>query len=349
MKKILLPLIGCLMFILNATTQTPYISLSNNVNLEFYKIEYGMGLEDKKVVNKREEIKLKQTNFTHKNKNNKIESEGYVTYNPKGRLTEIKNKKSNKYLVYENDSLLINYIEVNKTPQNFNYSYQKGHFTGYQKYKNGKLISELIITYNDKGKVTSRLTKKGKNLKKTSEQKTFYYADGKIQKSQTFINGKLKREYIYECKPEGEIVDVKKVDNASVCTWKEERNDGSYINYVRSIEEKDTYLWKGTFDKDSNLIASERLLNDTIKVHSFEKKGNTEITNHYNKKGKLTYTFTLIFNDSHFLIERQNRYGRKMELHKSINEYDEKGMLTKTINSHEDKILSTVEYNHIYR
>lgn len=342
-------MLGYVLCAVNTTAQTPYIALSDNANLEFYKIEFGMSLEDKDVLQKREEIKLKQTNFTYRNKKNKVESHGYVTYNSKGHLTEIKNKKTSRHLIYENDSLLINYIEINKTPKNSNYSYKNGHFTGYQKYKNGKLISELIVTYNEQGKVTSRLTKKGKNLKKSSEQKTFYHPDGKIQKSQTFVNKKLKREYIYECKPEGEIADVKKVDNTSVCTWKDEKNDGSYINYARYTEEKETYLWKGTFDKDSNLIASERLLNDTIKIYSFEKKGNTEITNNYNKKGKLTYSNISIFNDSHFLVERQSRYGKKLELHRSINEYDEKNMLTKTINFHEEKILSTIEYNHIYR
>lgn len=349
MKKIFLPLIGCLVFILNATTQTPYISLSDNVNLEFYKIEYGMSLENKDVVNKREEIKLKQTNFTYKDKNNKIEGEGYVTYNPKGRLTEIKNKKSSRHLVYENDSLLINYIEVSKKSENLNYSYQKGHFTGYQKYKNGKLVSELIVTYNEKGKLTSRLTKRGKNLKKSTEHKTFYYPDGKIQKSQTFYNGKLKREYVYECKPEGEIVDVKKVDNTSVCTWKDERNDGSYINYTRYTEEKETYLWKGTFDKDSNLIMSERFLDDTLKVYSFEKTKNSETTINYNKKGVQTYYTKSIFNDAQLLIERQSKYGKKTKVYKSVNEYDEKNMLVKTTNFQDEKIISTVEYKHIFR
>lgn len=349
MKKNLFFTITCVFCTTCFFAQTPYVYLSDNIELHFYKLEYGISLEDEKVVAKRAETKLKQTNFTSRNKKNKIEGEGYVTYNEKGRLAEIKNDKTSRHLVYENDSLLINYIEIDKKPENANYSYQNGRFTGYQKYKNGRLSSELIVTYNTDGKVTSRLTKKGKNLKKSNEQKTFYYPDGKIQRSQTFINGKLKREYVYECKPEGEIVDVKKIDNTSVCTWKDERNDGSYINYARYTEEKETYLWKGTFDKDSNLIASERLLNDTIKIYSFEKKGNEEISNNYNKKGKLTYSSVSIFNDSHILVERQTRYGRKMKMHKSINQYDEKGMLTKTINSREGEILSVVEYNHIYR
>lgn len=349
MKKNLITLICGSLFVFNLAAQHPYIHLSDNVNLEFYKIEWGMNLEDKEVVQKREEIKLKQTNFTYKNKKNKVEGEGYFVYNEKGRIAEVKNKKSNKYLVYENDSLLTNYVEVSKKSESLNYSYQKGHFTGFQKYKNGKLISELIITYNEKGKITSRLTKKGKNLKKSSEQKTFYYPDGKIQKSQTFINGKLKREYVYECKPEGEIVNVKKVDNTSVCTWKDERNDGSYINYTRYTEEKETYLWKGTFDKDSNLIMSERFLDDTVKVYSFEKTKNSETTSNYNKKGVLTYYTKSVFNDAHLLIERENRYGKKSKLYKSVNEYDEKNMLVKTTNYQADKIISNVEYKHIFR
>ena len=321
---------------INTTDENGY----NYNYLNFNGPEYKATVESKKKTQERVDIKLIETKTTTKNSKGKIISEGYQKFNSKGLIVEYKTKLS---------------------------SHQLNH--------KGVLTKESITTYNEKGKETSVIRKFGKKQKNFYEYKSFYNEEGKLIKSQNFHKNKLIQEWTYDCSDEGKIIKNDDVQQNSVCKWKEEKNDGSYINYARNIYEKRTYLTKSEYNKDSILISYQSFLNDTIPNYSFEKIGNTEIVKFYNSKGKLKHFNTTILNEAkkivvyesvktglfkHFTLKK-NEYdannlliaststtGKKAKYSYKYT-YDNKGKISTYKKYKKGKLISTSEHINIYK
>jgi len=349
---------------------------SNYNYLNFSNPEYKTPVENKKKTQERVDLKLIETKTTSKNSKGKIISEGYQKFNSKGLITDYKTKLSSHQLNYKDDTLLLEHHQSYKGKKSTTlFLYEKQSFIVRKTNHKGVFTKEAITTYNEKGKETSVIRKFGKKQKDFYEYKSFYNEEGKLIKSQNFHNNKLKQEWTYDCSDEGKIIKKDDVQQNSVCKWKEEKNDGSYINYARKIYEKKTYLTKSEYNKDSVLISYKSFLNDTIPNYSFEKIGNTEIVKFYNHKGKLKHFNTTILNEAkktviyeavktglikkftlkkneydvnNLLIASTTSTGKK-EAYSYVYTYDQKGKLTTFKKYKKGKLISTTEHIHIYK
>ena len=352
-------------FNLNAQFQYYYSNhpFSHDVSgkqIHFFNTENGRGIEDSKELKRRVELKLKEYKTVQLINKGKDQITTIYSYNVHGRLTQIKSFDKNNELrhqttlSYIRDSLLSEYISVNKKKKETKFSYQydeNGRFLSNQKIKGGKIKSELIKTYNEQGEVTSRLHKYGRKLKHSSENKSYYNTNNDLVKTEYYLNGKLKNVYNYDCKPEGEKEAVKKVKNSDICEWTEESRDGSYKVYYRTTNKKRMYLNINKFSKDSVLIESNRFLNDSILVnHSFNFE-NTRTNSRYNKKGKLRsfYSNTSDSEGNIILSTRVNYWGsRRAYTHMTENKYDEKGLITETILSNRKSKPNSINYYYTF-
>jgi hypothetical protein len=147
-----------------------------------------------------------------------------------------------------------------------------------------------------------------------------YYFDNNNQltKSERYVNGKLKNIWNYDCKPEGEIIKKKKIEEKSVCKWNENSSNGSYIIYNRTTDKEKTYLHKSYFTKDSVFYKSEQFLNDTIKVYEYEKNDFYTISKTFNKKGDLRYENIQLYTESKLL--KSNYYTNYKRRKSTISE-----------------------------
>ena len=350
MNKLILITSVAFLYAFNLTAQFQYYSSNHPFSFDisgkrisFYETENGRGIEDPKELKRRVELKLKEYKTVQLINKGKDQITTVYSYNVQGRLTQIKSFDKNNELrhlttlSYTRDSLLSEYIGIDKKKKETKFIYQydeNGRFLSNQKIKGGKIKSELIKTYNSEGKVTSRLHKYGRNLKHSSENKSFYNTNNDLVKTEYCLNGKLKNVYNYDCKPEGEKETDKKVKSSDICEWTEESRDGSYEVYSRTTNKKRMYLNISKYNKDSVFIESSQFLNDSILVHhsfNFEK---TSSYSSYNKKGKLNYFHSMTSDNNGNLIlsTRINHWNsRRAYTNMQENKYDEKGLISETI------------------
>lgn len=348
MNKLILITSVAFLYALNLNAQYysnkhPFIYDESGRWIPFYETENGRGIEDSKDLKRRVELKLKEYKTVQLINKGKDQITRIYSYNVKGRLTQIKsfNKKNEVQgittLSYTKDSLLSEYIQINKKKKETKFIYQydeNGRFLSNQKIKGGKIQSELIKTYNAQGDVTSRLNKYGRKLKHSSENKSYYNTNNDLVKTEYYLNGKLKNVYNYDCKPEGEKEAVKKVKSSDICEWTEESRDGSYKVYSRTTHKKRMYLNIMKYNKDSILIESNRFLNDsTLVYHSLHFENSNSYSN-YNKKGVLKYFNSNTFNENgNLILSTRISYWSSRRAHTTIteNKYNEKGLITETI------------------
>lgn len=252
-------------------------------------------------IRKKLQIKSIKTNTTSKNgkKNNSTE----LTYNKMGKNTSFITKKWYQEKQYENDTLE-SYVVTTRKKQKTEVksTYLDGYLTSRSIFRNGKLASNFTLTYNQNKKVTdTKLIK----MNKTYEIKNNYNDENKLIKTVYLINNKIKKEWIYECKPEGQLVASKTEALSSFCTFREESADGSYATFTRTLKEGKPYLNKQIFNKDSVLVSSKTFLNDTILVWENTKINNVETFINYKKSGKLTYKQIITRNEDGNVLCRE--------------------------------------------
>jgi antitoxin component YwqK of YwqJK toxin-antitoxin module len=159
--------------------------------------------------------------------------------------------------------------------------------------------------YTDFKKIATSRMKKGR---KVFEVNHTYNADKKLVKTVYTVNGKLQKEWIYECKPEGELVTSKDTEVASVCSYREESADGSYAVYTRTLRNGIPYLNKQVFSKDSVLTLVQSFYKDSILSWERKIEPQTETTIHYRKSGKFYSKQVLQLNAEGNVIARTNYY-----------------------------------------
>ncbi len=328
----------------------PSIQTEGNESVYFHTFGKFQSSESSKLLEKRRKLKLTQSIATYKNSKNEITTKSITLYNETGRLISFEKNNIKTVLTYVNDSILTEINVTKKHPEKFTLTYENNQLVNSKKIVENKVAAELKMQYNSNGKMISRRYEFGKNLKKSEETKTFYSADGKVEKTQNFVNDELKTEYIYDCKEEGTEVKKTPVETSTICKWTEERSDSSYTTYYRTIEKGKEMLWKTNYSKDSLFLSQYQYIDEDFLLSSNIKFDNTSLYSNFKKKGKLSYASYSIYSKDHQMLENQSiYYGLNTYISSMSNEYDEKGSLLKTINTSNRKVKSTVEYNHIYR
>jgi len=258
-------------------------------------------------------------------KSGSIES---LTIYDKGKLIDQRTIK------FKNDTLVEALIHEGKKENTIiEYSYDsEGRRTGLEEKKNNKTVFKSAILYDEHGRRIEESNVRGK--KNTNyTMKHSYDEEGKRIRTDYYKNGELTRTWKYDCTEEGKEESVnpkKEVVQSSVCVWKEESSDGSYITYSRYLNNGHAFLTKMYFTADSvqykreNFNDKERLTQTLNWIDNYEEQF------FYNKRGKCTSYRMLALNEKSLLLTNiyaqlsgPGKFSRVIN-----NEYDNRGLLT---------------------
>ena len=293
----------------------------------------------------RKQLQIKSIKTTATFKNSKKNYSTDMTYNKMGKNTSSVNKYWSQEKQYLNDTLE-SYVVTTRKKQKTEVksTYSEGYLSSRTIYNDGKLRSTYTLAYNQNKKVTSsKLTRK----KKTYEIQNSYNDEHKLTKTIFLINGKIKKQWIYECKPEGEIVASKTEELSSFCTYREESADGSYATFTRTLRDGKPYLNKQIFNKDSVLVTSKTYLKDTILVWEKTKINNIETFINYKKSGKFTYKQIVTYNDAGNIICREfinNKKGPSYS--KRVFDLNPDGTTKNEVYYYKGKLQKTINYEY---
>lgn len=268
--------------------------------------------------------KIKITTIDGKGKKN----EYIQQFNPKGKLI-YSNNPSAKFeykAEYLNDTLMTySYSKDKKGNTNESkITYTNGKIKTYESFKNGKRELSESYTYSSSNKILTSLVIDKKNHKR--EMNFEYNEEDKLKKSTYFIDGKLKKVWNYECKPQGEIIVAsKEEETSSRCQFRSENNDGSYSIFTRTIKKEIPYLSEMKYTADSVYYESNDYIKDTILKTKWEIDKQWHIITNYNK-GKITFQYHTKYNENEKILESKTfRKNKCIFLIK--NKYDKNGTL----------------------
>lgn len=269
-------------------------------------------------------------------------------YNADGLLTSYRVNSYVSEYVYK-DTLLVEAIYTSKrhiSKTVHTYSGDKRIMTQY--FTDGKLTQEMTFIYNGDHCIKSTsVDYTGRKhiyvLNHTLDELT-----GKITMATYFVDGKLRKKWDYSCNEKGVAANPKVDAVSSYCTYNQENNDGSYSTYVRSIKNGDVYLTQTDFSADSTKIRSMEYLNDTILVRKSDYQGNKIATSHYNKKGKLEYTWENENNDQQHVVAQKltDKNGKVIYLQEYT--YLESGLVASVVYTNSKSRKTTSSYNYTF-
>lgn len=294
----------------------------------------------------RKQLKVKSIQSTYTRKNGK-QSVSKTEYNAQGRITRLSSRRTEASYTYEHDTLQTGTVSSYRGKTFTSASaYENGRLVSRENHNNGKLTAKIAASYNAQGNILRSQMKQGR---RNYEIQYTYGEDGKMTRNVYLVNGKVKKEWIYECKPEGEVVASKTEAVSSFCTYREESADGSFVKFTRSLQEGKPYLTKQTFSKDSVLIQSQRFLNETTLIWESKNEGNTETVISYKDSGKLRYTQITVFNDKGSVISREYFEGKKKKHHsKSVFELNADGTTKSATSYRKGKQRSSTIYEYSF-
>jgi len=368
MKKTIILISGMLLCLNLVNAQQKYRYFSNHPFFEnengawtsLSTIEIGQATESKAVLEKRTSLKMKEYKSKSYNSKGKVYNTCFFRFNDKGRIIEIerldKNLKASykSVIKYEKDSLISEFVSVNKKGEVRRYIYhydEKGRFIGNEYIVDTKTKKVLKVTYNNNGKITSRIAQFGNQLKKSSEIKNYYNENGDMVKSENYFKGKLKKTYHYECRPEGQATDLKKSKSTDICKWEEASSDGSYKTYSRSTTDKKTYLNIRSFNKDSVLLEHKSFLQDSLLVYSEMHKSAFNTAKSYNKRGKLKSIYETLRDENGNLIQTKNCWfllNGKSNIYLRENQFNKDGLLVEAKSTYKKNRPSITKYEYSF-
>jgi hypothetical protein len=259
-------------------------------------------------------------------KSGSIES---LTIYEKGKLIDRRTIK------FKNDTLVEALIHEGKKENTIiEYSYDnEGRKTGLEEKKNNKTVFKSTILYDEQGRRIEESNVRGKKNASYS-MKHSYDEEGDRIRTDYFKNGELTRTWKYDCTKEGEEERVnpkKEVVQSSVCVWKEESSDGSYITYSRYLNNGHAYLTKIYFTVDSVHYKRENFNDKERLTQTINWLDNYEEHFFYNKRGKCTSYRMLALNGNSMVLN--NVYVQLNGLGKFSriinNEYNDQGLLSR--------------------
>lgn len=298
-------LIGCacaLAFASNAQYQLTGITASGesyySINSDFYPFD------QQKI---RDYYKGQTVEYTYTNKKGKVSFQTQTTLNSKGRIERVyRIKNNNRYLTstnnYFRDSLLQQRTEYRNGKMNSSMvlSYNEDFkMTDQENFRRGKLNYSSEMNYNN-GQLIETKVYTGKKRKMANRYEFEYF--GNEQRKETRIynrKGDLKSKIRYECKEEG--TDELQKNEKMICIYEEgEKDFFKTINYTKTRKgnTKTVSVFRAS---DSSIVEylryneKEELVNkvtynpDLKKILSTEyfRKGQLRFANRYEYKGEL--------------------------------------------------------------
>lgn len=258
---------------------------------------------------KRLEFKLKSVNYSYQNAKGKVTSKSTISFNSFGRMNSIQRKKSTSTFEYVQDTLPSKTTWIyGKNTTVTSRTYTNSKLTSLITLKNGKEIEVNQFTYTDFGKKKSQIFQHKKHEYRIDNE---YNSEQKLQKTTYTVDGKVKKLWNYDCKPEGDLVSSKNEIMGSFCKSTEHNADGSYVIINRTVEKGKDYLYKNYYSADSVISSSEKFGSDGKLERRFTyEKGSEEIF-FYKKNGDFRYGYIKRYDSDKNVIEHQSFRGKK--------------------------------------
>ncbi|MCH2229343.1 MAG: hypothetical protein MK105_03270 [Crocinitomicaceae bacterium] len=273
----------------------------------------------------------------------KERSKYQVKFNESGDISEVNREDKNTFYHY-NEGDLVQIQTTGKRSSQVNYAYNNSNIELKEIYAKGKLTSRLLVNYDTDNNVELSMFQNGRKLKNTYVMK-YAYENDKVRHQEFIKNNRILKQWDFKCKPEGEEKSSKNLTN--ICKFSEESNDGSYIEYVRRIQEKKERLYKYYYSKDSVMYKSETFKNDTILVASGAYSENEKISTQYTDKGKISYLWKTTYDSEHRPIEQIYASKGKIDKgSKTVTVYNEDGTVKTKQYSYKGKLNSVFTYEY---
>lgn len=197
-----------------------------------------------------------------------------------------------------------------------------------EEFRNGKKLHQHRYVYNEAGKSTLREhTDFRKKKPRVYLMEHTYNEEGKLIRSVYTIDGEVERTWDYSCNDKGTMEVTKVEEVSSVCTFREERNDGSYSVFTRTIRDGKPYLVEQRYDADSTLLGIKEFLNDTVMIFESQTDAVSEKNDHYTKKGRYWYGREYRFDAEKRIIGTKSFGRRKKARHHVEVKYNDKGLV----------------------
>jgi hypothetical protein len=218
-----------------------------------------------------------------------------------------------------------------------------------------KDYSKSEVAYNEFNKLSYRKHFNADTETPTKELRYSYHENGDKKETNYYVKGKLKHTWLFECKPEGELINVKEKDATKLCKLEDVDENGNYVVWDRKFDEKgrltkektvfnsDTLLilrqrYRGTdklvYEQVNSYDAENHFKSSIVKTFDKEKglrlssettysKEKGTLTLHYNKKGKVTHTNLYSYGKHGKPLKIQNTGSRWSSTNiYTYNEYD---------------------------
>ena len=170
--------------------------------------------------------------------------------------------------------------------------------------RRGKYSGSKIV-YNTDGKIISRqIFKKGRE-DPDAELIMTYYENGDKKTTTYKKKGKVKYLWNYDCKPEGELLNVKHRDQETICIKEEFDFEGNRVVWNREFDEKGSLIkTKTVFDSDSNQVSREVFDQEDHLLSDWKRKEDGgHIENTYDKKGAVSSTVETSRNNEGHMVK----------------------------------------------
>ena len=239
-------------------------------------------------------------------------------------------------LSYNDDHKITQITTVNNKGQKWvsNLKYENGLFLERENIDDKGIYSGIKKEYTQSGLVSRHLRYKKSRTEPTHELLYTYYEDGSKKSIVYNEKGKFKYEWNYDCKDEGELVNIKSKDKSTICIKKETDASGNTIIWNRDFNEegkliktkevrdpKDKFISKEVYNQEDRLLSKTYLKEEGGTIYeSYDKNGNiySKRESEVNKTGKLIkssyqskrYNYTNMYSYEGDLQSMQSRISK---------------------------------------
>ena len=205
--------------------------------------------------------------------------------------------------------------------------------SNYSYNENGQLIERITvdrkgkyncvkIKYNSEGNIVLKEIYKTDKVNPIKSLAYKFYEDGS-KESTTFVEkGKVKYVWHFDCKFEGELLNVKTKDKSTICIKEEIDPNGNRIVWTREFNEKGALTkTKTTFKNDSVWVKTEVFTENDLLLNKRVLKSDGGFTSIQYKKGKQISTYETFMNknDQRIKSVSTRKKTRSTHLYQYIN------------------------------
>lgn len=292
-----------------------------------------------------------KTVFTLNEKGETIQKEEYDT---KGQLVR-------KHSFVLNDSGMVEQKKISNDKGKVLYQLDKKYDPGtrnvisYEYRKNDKLKSKYTCVYTGKN-LTEQVVYKKDGV---SIDKRFSYSfnsDMKLQTTHLYDGkGKLIHTWNHDCLPEGELMTARK-DTTTVCRVREERADGHFVSYTKSVNEKGELTSTTVWYRAERMADSVKIVTEgkhpTTQIFRYGSDGRKYESTITNDKNIITYRYCALTSENGNQLKYENWiYSKKHGLqctYNVISEENAQGLLTKTNTYNTGKLKREINFSYTY-